>query len=52
MWFQSAAASTTFPPQRAPTPPVEALGRQFMPFHYLHPIIGAVVNPVVAKDQP
>jgi hypothetical protein len=51
MWFQSAAASTEFPPQRAPTPPNEALGRQFMPFHYLHPITGAPVTAVVAQDK-
>jgi hypothetical protein len=50
MWFQSAAASTIFPPQRAPTPPNAALGRQFMPFHYLHPVTGAAVNPVAAQD--
>jgi hypothetical protein len=50
MWFQSAAASTEMPPQRAPTPPVEALGRQFMPFHYRHPVTGEVVNVVAARD--
>lgn len=44
MWFESAAASTDFPPQRAPTPVNAALGRQFMSFHYRHPITGAVVN--------
>jgi SnoaL-like domain len=51
MWFQSAAASTEIPPQRPPTPPLDALGRQFMPFHYLHPITGAAVTEVVAKDN-
>lgn len=51
MWFQSAAASTQFPPQRAPTPPDEALGRQFMPFHFLHPITGAAVNAVVVPEK-
>ncbi len=49
MWFESAGASTEFPPQRAPTPPDAALGRQFMPFHYRHPITGAVVT---AKAVP
>jgi len=52
MWFQSAAASTEYPPQRAPTPPVEALGRQFNPFHYRHPITGAVIGPVVVPGGP
>jgi hypothetical protein len=52
MWFQSAAASTEFPPQRAPTPPVEALGRQFMPFHYRHPITGAEITEVGATEEP
>jgi hypothetical protein len=51
MWFQSAAASTDYPPQRAPTPPVDALGRQFMPFHYLHPITGAAVSAVAAEAK-
>jgi hypothetical protein len=36
-------------PQRAPTPPLEPLGRQFMPFHYAHPITCAPVIQVVAK---
>jgi hypothetical protein len=52
MWFQSAAASTELPPQRAPTPPLEALGRQFMPFHYRHPITGAEVAPIIADATP
>jgi hypothetical protein len=49
MWFGSSAASTDFPPQQPPTPPNEGLGRQFMPFHYRHPITGAPVDPVVAS---
>jgi SnoaL-like domain len=51
MWFQSTAADTNYPPQRAPTPPVDALGRQFMPFHFRHPITGAAINPVAADDS-
>jgi len=51
MWFQSAAASSVYPPQGAPTPPVESLGRQFMPFHYLHPITGAPISPIVAEGK-
>lgn len=51
MWFQSAAASTEIPPQRRPTPPMDALGRQFMPFHYVHPITGVAVTEVVAKES-
>jgi hypothetical protein len=49
MWFASSPASKDLPPQGAPTPPVDALGRQFMPFHYRHPITGAPVTPVAAK---
>jgi len=50
LWFSSSPASTDFPPQRAPTPPDEGLGRQFMPFHYPHPITGTQVAPIVAGD--
>ncbi len=48
MWFQSAAASVEMPPQLPPTPPLAPLGRQFMPFHYLHPITGAAVTEIMA----
>jgi hypothetical protein len=50
MWFQSSAASAEIPPQRSPTPPMESLGRQFMPFHYLHPITGARISPISAEE--
>jgi SnoaL-like domain len=49
MWFSSSPASKEFPPQGSPTPPVDALGRQFMPFHYRHPITGETVTPVSAS---
>jgi hypothetical protein len=49
MWFESGAADTKIPPQREPTPPFEPLGRQFMPFHYRHPVTGAAVTEIVAK---
>lgn len=51
MWFQSAAASTEIPPQRPPTPPLASLGRQFMPFHYRHPITGSPVTEIMASEQ-
>jgi len=51
MWFSSSPASAEFPPQREPTPPMDALGRQFMPFHYQHPITGASVTPIVAAKK-
>jgi hypothetical protein len=50
MWFESSAASTSFPPQRPPTPPMPGLGRQFMPFHYRHPMTGAAVTDILAED--
>jgi predicted SnoaL-like aldol condensation-catalyzing enzyme len=45
LWFDSTPASTTFPPQAASPPPLEGLGRSFMPFHYRHPITGEAVEP-------
>jgi SnoaL-like domain len=51
MWFESGAASDSIAPQHAPTPAVPELGRQFMPFHYRHPVTGAVVSNVVAGKK-
>jgi hypothetical protein len=51
MWFESGPVSTTIPPQRAPTPPHPDLGRQFMPFHYRHPITGEAIVNVAAKSK-
>jgi hypothetical protein len=50
MWFESSAASTGFPPQQPPTPPMAGLGRQFMPFHYQHPTTGKLVTDILASD--
>jgi hypothetical protein len=49
MWFESGPASTTVPPQRPPTPPMPGLGRQFLPFHYPHPITGKPVTEILAR---
>jgi SnoaL-like domain len=51
MWFESGAVSASIPPQRPPTAPVAGLGRQFMPFHYRHPVTGEVVSDVVAGKK-
>jgi hypothetical protein len=50
LWFESGAASTAIPPQQPPTPPVAGLGRQFIPFHYNHPVSGEPVTRVAAAD--
>jgi SnoaL-like domain len=44
LWFESTPASTTFPPQAPSSPPLSGLGREFMPFHYRHPVTGELVT--------
>jgi SnoaL-like domain len=51
MWFESGAASTSIPPQHPPTPPVAELGRQFLPFHYRHPVTGEIVSNIAAGKK-
>jgi len=41
--FQSAPVSEAFPPDGPSAPQDAALGRSFIPFHYVHPTTGAVV---------
>lgn len=38
IWFPSAPPSDAFPPDAASQPVVEALGRQFNPWHFRHPV--------------
>jgi len=40
VWFPSAPPSATLPPDAPSQPVVEALGRQFNPWHFRHPIKG------------
>lgn len=40
IWFPSAPPSGDFPPDAASQPVDEALGRQFNPWHFRHPITG------------
>jgi len=48
--FASAPASTTLPPQAPSAPPLAALGRSFVPFHYRHPVTGAEVVHVASAE--
>ena len=54
IWFPSAPPSETLPPDEPSQPVVEALGRQFNPWHFRHPVTGCeMVLPVAtAKDLP
>jgi hypothetical protein len=49
VWFQTAPPSATVVPDQASQPPVEALGRQFIPFRWPHPITGAAI-PLPVSD--
>jgi hypothetical protein len=40
VWFPSASPSAAMPPDAPSQPVVEALGRQFNPFHFAHPVLG------------
>jgi hypothetical protein len=40
IWFPSAPPSEDFPPDAPSQPVVEALGRQFNPWHFAHPVTG------------
>lgn len=40
VWFPSAPPSPAMPPDAPSQPVVEALGRQFNPFHFRHPVMG------------
>ena len=46
MWYETTPVSTTFPPQEDSHPVDEALGRTFVPYHYVHPVTGEVVRPI------
>jgi hypothetical protein len=47
VWFPSAPPSVAMPPDAPSQPVVEALGRQFNPFHFRHPVMGyALTTPV------
>jgi hypothetical protein len=48
--FASAPESATLPPQAPSAPPLAALGRSFMPFHYRHPVTEAAVVHVASAD--
>jgi hypothetical protein len=40
LWFDSTPESTLFPPQQKSYPKNSSLGREFVPYHYLHPVTG------------
>jgi hypothetical protein len=51
VWFPSAPPSPAMPPDAPSRPVVEALGRQFNPFHFRHPVMGyALATPVSESD--
>lgn len=50
MWFETSPVSTTFPPQAASHSIDEALGRKFVPYHYLHPVTGKPVQPIFLDE--
>jgi hypothetical protein len=57
--FPTAPPSTALPPDRPSQPVVEALGRQFNPWHFNHPLTGkplpipaSSLNPHAAKREP
>ena len=49
IWFPSAPPSAAMPPDAPSQPVVEALGRQFNPWHFAHPITGEPL-PVPVSD--
>lgn len=50
MWYSTSPVSTTFPPQEDSYPIDEALGRKFVPFHYVHPVTNKVVDPIFLDE--
>ena len=48
--FQSAPLSESFPPDEPSAPQDAALGRSFIPFHYVHPMTGAFVPSPVSRN--
>jgi hypothetical protein len=53
LWFESSPASKAFPPQTQSAPPLQGLGRMFMPFHYRHPLTGEEIPPSsVVRNEP
>jgi hypothetical protein len=52
--FESTPASTIFPPMASSPPPLDGLGRFFMPFHYRHPVTGEEIPPsqIVRSNDP
>jgi hypothetical protein len=46
MWYDTTPVSQTFPPQKDSHAVDTALGRTFVPFHYVHPVTGKVVQPI------
>jgi hypothetical protein len=49
--FQSAPASTEYPPDGPSFPSDDALGRSFPPFHYRHPFTGREVSSPSARQE-
>lgn len=50
--FSSGPPSDVLPPQAPSAPPLDNLGRGFVPFHYLHPLTGeAVINVTSQKNK-
>jgi len=51
VWFPSAPPSTEMPPDAPSQPVVEALGRQFNPFHFHHPVLGYALATPASDGQ-
>jgi hypothetical protein len=52
IWFPTAPPSGAVPPDQSSVPPVAALGRQFNPFRFAHPVTGAPLRiPTSSPDQ-
>lgn len=49
IWFPTAPPSEAVPPDQLSEPPIEALGRQFNPFRWPHPITGEPL-PIPVSD--
>ena len=52
VWFPSAPPSIDMPPDAPSQPVVEALGRQFNPFHFRHPILGYELSTPASELSP
>lgn len=52
IWFSSAPPSNAMPPDTPSQPVVEALGRQFNPWHFPHPVEGYELGIPASASPP